>query len=179
MSEPFIGQIMPVGFNYPPRGWALCDGQLLPISEYTTLFALLGTTFGGDGVTTFCLPDLRGRVPIHPGTGSGLLTYVWGQRGGVEGVTLGVNQVPPIPVTGTAKIRCRSEGGDSNDPVDHSFALSTDDNYHTRRANADMAGSALSINLTANGGGQAHENRQPFLGIYFCIALVGLWPSRN
>jgi microcystin-dependent protein len=86
-SDPFLGEIRMFGFNFPPRGWAFCDGQLLPISSYTALFSLLGTTFGGDGITTFGLPDLRGRVPIHVGSGPGLSPYIWGQKGGVETIT--------------------------------------------------------------------------------------------
>ena len=94
MSEPFIGQIQPVGFNFPPRNWAHCNGQLLAISQNAALFSLLGTTYGGDGRTTFALPDLRGRICIHPGQGPGLSNYSWGERGGAETVNLSVAQIP-------------------------------------------------------------------------------------
>ena len=94
MAEPFIGQIQIFGFNFPPRGWSFCDGQLLPIAQNTALFSLLGTTFGGDGRTTFGLPDLRGRVAIHPGTGPGLPPVTWGQRGGAASTVLTTNQMP-------------------------------------------------------------------------------------
>ena len=94
MSEPFIGQITLVGFNFAPRGWAFCEGQLLSISQNTALFSLLGTTYGGDGRTTFGLPDLRGRVPIGPGTGPGLPSYSWGQKGGADREALAINQMP-------------------------------------------------------------------------------------
>ena len=171
-SEPFIGQIMMVGFNFPPRGWAFCDGQLLSITSNTALFSLLGTTYGGDGRTIFGLPDLRGRVAIHPGTGAGLRTYRWGERGGVENVTLTVNQMPQHDHVALAF----SGRGDEQSPDGHVWAMKPrDDDYSSKAPNVQM--SAQAINYA--GGNQSHPNIQPYLGIYHCIALVGIYPSRN
>ena len=174
MSEPFIGEIRMVGFNFAPRGWALCDGQLLSISQNTALFALLGTTYGGDGRTTFALPDLRGRVPVHNGNGPGLSSYPIGTRGGVEAVTLTANQIPPHNHAANAA----GPAGNSNDAIGNIWA---DDagvssaTYSSAAATGTMRGNAIGN----TGGGQAHENRQPYLAINFVIALVGLYPSRN
>ena len=120
MSEPFIGQIMMVGFNFPPRGWAQCNGQLLPISSHTALFSLLGTTFGGDGRTSFGLPDLRGRIAKHIGQGPGLANVTWGQRGGRENVTLTIANMPSHTHTVTNDLtvtpKCNAAAADGDDP---------------------------------------------------------------
>ena len=175
-SEPFIAEIKMFGGNFAPRGYAFCDGQILAISQNQALFALLGTTYGGDGRTTFALPDLRGRVAIHPGSGLGLSRYNLGQRGGVETVTLTANQMPShthgITVKGT------DAAGDSETPAASSHAVKNrTDQYGTATPNVDMKeGSAIAANT---GGSQAHENRSPFLGINHIIALQGIFPSRN
>lgn len=171
MTEPFIGQIMPVGFNFAPRGWALCDGQLLSISQNSALFALLGTAYGGDGRVTFGLPDLRGRVPVHVGSGPGLSPYTWGQKGGTEQVTLSVSQIPSHSHT----LRANSDSADSTSPSDRTLAEAREDTYNEEAANADMKAGAIGN----AGGGQGHPNIQPYLAIYWCIALTGLFPSRN
>lgn len=170
MASPFIGQIQPFGFNFPPRGWATCDGQLLPISQNTALFALLGTTYGGDGRTTFALPDLRGRVPIHMGNGPGLSSYTIGQKSGVETVTLTVPQLPSHNHTHA----CSSDDPNAGSPVNNVPAAVANPIYSTTQ-NALMSPSVIGN----AGGSQPHENRQPYLTINFCICLQGIFPSRN
>ena len=172
MSSPFIGEIKIVGFNFAPRGWAFCDGQLLSISQNTAPFSLLGTTYGGDGRTTFGLPGLRGRVAVHPGSGPGLPAIRQGERGGVNNVTLTTAQIP----SHTHDIGCSSGLGDQ---------VSPENNYVSKEAKADT-GEEFSSTSNANmrppqsvGGSQSHTNMQPYLGVYFCIALVGIFPSRN
>ena len=174
MSEPFIGQIQPFGFNFAPRGWAQCDGQLLQISQNSALFSLLGTTYGGDGRTTFALPDLRGRVAIHQGTGAGLTTRTLGSRSGQESVTLNTTQMPPHQHAVAPK--CNGAAIDGDSPVNSYPALSESDIYNSAAGvNQVMA----PTDSSSVGGGQAHANMQPFLTINFCIALTGLFPSRN
>ena len=182
MSEPFIGQIMLVGFNFPPRGWAECNGQLLPISSNTALFSLLGTTFGGDGRTTFALPDLRGRIAKHVGTGPGLDPVNWGQKGGHEDVTLGINNMPSHNHTASAdmKVRCNAAAGGEDNPQDHFLGPASNDIYNTA-GTADMAAGSVvgTVTVNNNGGGQSFDIRNPYLGIYHNIALQGLYPSRS
>jgi len=188
MSEPFIGQIQPYAFNFPPRGWANCDGQLMAISSNSALFSLIGTTYGGDGRTTFALPDLRGRGPIHQGNGPGLSTRKIGDKSGMESVTLMVQQMPAHDHTGTAtlsgKVKCNSGAGNADTPVGNSLAtISRTNQYSNAGPNADMdegtvdAGGTLTTSST--GGSQSHANMQPYLVLNYCIALIGLFPSRN
>jgi microcystin-dependent protein len=165
VSEPFIGEIRLFGGNFAPVGWALCNGQLLSISQNDALFALIGTTYGGDGQTTFALPDLRGRVPVHQGAGS-----VIGQTGGAEQVTLTANEVP---AHGHA-LRATSVDGTSADPTNAIWAESDARTYSTSAPNATMHGTALG----ATGGGQAHPNMMPFVTVNFIIALQGVFPSQ-
>jgi microcystin-dependent protein len=188
MSEPFIGQIQPYAFNFAPRGWALCDGQLMAISSNTALYSLLGTIYGGDGRTTFALPDLRGRAPIHQGTGPGLSTRKIGSKGGEERVTLAVSQMPSHNHTGDAtlsgKVRCNSGAGNKDTPVGNSLAtIARTNQYSDAGPNADMDEGTVdaSGNLTTSnaGGSQSHDNMQPYLTISYCIALIGLFPSRS
>lgn len=170
--EPFIGQIQLFGFNFAPRGWAFCEGQLLAISQYTALFSLLGTTYGGDGRTTFGLPDLRGRVPIGPGTGPGLSTYRWGQKGGQERVTLNINEIPSHTHTMMATTVAGSSSNPSGMLLAETGAL--DKEYGT--------GALTAMNNQAigqMGGNQPHNILQPYLAVYYCIALVGVFPSRS
>lgn len=175
MSEPFLGQIMIVGFNFPPRGWAFCEGQVLPISQNQSLFSLLGTTYGGDGRTTFVLPDLRGRVPISPGQGPGLSNYRWGDNGGAEAVALTAGQIPSH--NHSAPNRCNTNDGETDEPNGNFMAKAGGgETIYASSANADMGGGAVTGNA---GGGQQHNNIQPYLSIYFCIALQGIFPSRN
>lgn len=175
-SEPFIGQIQMVGFNFPPRGWANCDGQLLAISSNTALFSLLGTMYGGDGRTTFALPDLRGRVAIHIGNGPGLSNYSQGQKGGAEFVTLSVNQMPSH--SHNARLRGTDDRGDQATPGGNSLASKSRTNIYSSSA-PDVDLVADSVQLTNSGGSQAHENRMPYLGVRHVIALQGIFPSRS
>ncbi|MCW5517437.1 phage tail protein [Muriicola sp. Z0-33] len=165
--EPFIGQIQAFGFNFAPRGWALCNGQLLPIAQNTALFSLLGTIYGGDGRTTFGLPDLRGRVPMSFGTGGGLTPKSIGQRGGSETNVLGIFNLPAHNHAIGAKAL-----GDTDDPTGNVVAGDG--------TNAFGTSSDINADPTANtGGGQAVNNMQPYVVINYCIALTGLFPSRN
>ena len=168
--EPFLGQIQPFAFNFPPRGWATCDGQLLQISGNQALFALLGTTYGGDGQTTFALPDLRGRTALHLGQGPGLTNRQIGQRSGAENVTLNVSQIP----SHTHTLRAREELANSNKPENHVLSAG-EQIYETGAADVNMGSSSIQN----TGGGGAHNNMQPFLVINWCIALTGTFPSRN
>ncbi|KAA2216531.1 phage tail protein [Maribacter flavus] len=169
--EPFIGQIMMFGGNFAPRGWAFCDGSLLPISSNTALFSLIGTIYGGDGRTTFALPDLRGRVPMHAGSGPGLTPRPIGQRSGTETNTLNVNHLPPH--THGVSIPSKEEGN-ADVPADNyvagagldSFGTTTDSNMKT-------------FQTLNTGGGQSVNNMQPYLCVSYIIALQGIYPSRN
>ncbi|MHC4876344.1 MAG: phage tail protein [Planctomycetota bacterium] len=173
MANPFLGQIMPVGWNFAARGWALCDGQLLPISQNSALFSLLGTAFGGDGRTTFALPDLRGRSIKHVGTGAGLSPVNWGQRGGREYVTLGVGNLP----SHNHQVLVQSGEGDSNEPAGRFLAASSEgDGVYKATANGNHLNAGA---ITNTGGGQSFNVLNPFLGIYVLIALQGVFPSRS
>jgi microcystin-dependent protein len=171
MSSPFIGEIRMFGGNFAPAGWAFCSGQLMPISENDALFALIGTTYGGDGQETFGLPDLQGRLPMHMGTGAGLTTRVIGESGGVETVTLTVNQIPvhshaPLAVSGN---------GNQATPQNGVWAGVTTSIYTTNPPNI-----AFNATLGGNtGGSQPHENLMPFLAVSFIISLFGIFPSQN
>jgi microcystin-dependent protein len=167
-GAPFVGQIMMVGFNFAPVGWEFCDGQLLPISEYEALYNLIGTTYGGDGVQTFGLPDLRGRVPVHQGQGVAS-TFVIGEPSGAEQVTLTVNELP-------AHQHLVSPGASQNEPtsdVPNGNYPALGGYYAATTTSAPMGASTVS----ATGSGQPHTNIQPFLGINFIISLFGIFPS--
>jgi microcystin-dependent protein len=167
MSEPFLAEIRMVGFNFAPRGWAFCDGQILPINQNQSLYSLLGTTYGGEGRTTFALPDLRGRTPIHVAE-----SYRQGQRGGAEQITLTQAQVP----NHTHAAQATSDTGSAPIPSGNVLADSApSEQYH---AASSLVG--LNAGTIANtGAGQGHENMQPYIAVNFCIALRGLFPSRN
>lgn len=170
--DPFVGTIRYFAFNFAPRGWAHCDGQLLAVSQNDALFSLYGTTYGGDGRTTFALPDMRGRVPLHQGTGPGLSPRSMGQRGGTERVTLNTNQV------GHSHALMGNTGtGNQSSPSNNTLAQDSGDNTYRNEAPS-VAMHADSVS-TAPGGGQAHENMPPFLGVYCNVALVGVYPSRQ
>ena len=174
MSQPFLGQIQPMGFNFAPKGWAQCNGQLLSIAQNTALFSLLGTFYGGNGQSTFGLPNLQSRVPL----GSGILNgeqFVIGELGGVETVMITSNTMPQHNHTffGT------SDSGDTSTPAN-------DDALATIGGNGDpyYASDATTQPLTSNsvsmiGGNQAHDNIQPYLAVNWCIAMTGIYPSRN
>ncbi|MCG8428087.1 MAG: tail fiber protein [Chromatiales bacterium] len=167
MSEPFLAEIRIVGFNFAPRGWAFCDGQILPINQNQSLYSLLGTTYGGDGRTSFALPDLRGRMPIHVGDG-----HREGQKSGEETHTLSAAEMPQH----THTLKGSSSVGNAKAPVGKVLArAAVSQIYH----NYGNSVSLHSGTVSSVGGGQAHENMQPYLAVNFCIALQGLFPSRN
>ena len=174
MSQPFIGQVIRFAGNFAPRGWALCEGQLLPITSNTALFSLLGTIYGGDGRSTFGLPDLRGRVPVHPGRGPGLLSYTLGAKGGVETVTLATSQIP----SHNHLVESVSADGNQPKPGGH-LPASESGTVSDLYSNADADGTMKASMITHTGGGKNHENRQPYLTVNYIIALVGLYPSRS
>jgi len=181
MSDPYVGQISMTGFNFAPVGWALCNGQTLAINQNQALFALIGTTYGGNGVSTFQLPNLQSEVPIHQGTGAGLSTYVIGETGGTENVTLLYNNMPihnhtvgVSTASGTTGSPSGNLLGVTNGGSDRTPAAGNLD-FVTSAANATLAATAVS---TA-GGNIPHTNIQPYLTINFIIALVGIFPSRN
>lgn len=174
--EPFIGQICLFGFNFAPRGWLKCEGQLLSIASNTALFSLLGTTYGGDGRTTFGLPDLRGRSAIGYGTGPGLASVAWGERGGRQTITLTTVNLPNH--THTATLHAEGAAGNSANPSGKMIGgltnLYTDPNPADNRA---MANESIVVSNT--GGQQPFSNLDPYLGVGYCIATVGIFPSRS
>jgi len=172
MSSPFVGQIVMVGFNFAPAGWAFCDGTLLPISENPTLFDLIGTTYGGDGQSTFALPDLRGRVPVHTGQGAGLQSYVIGEEWGVESVTLTTQQIPSHAHSFAPGA---SSAEETTNRPDNAYP-SAGGYYST----SPTSGVTMPAPTVANAGGsQPHSNIQPVLGVNFIISLFGIFPSQS
>lgn len=179
MSEPFIAEIRIFAGNFAPRGWAFCNGQLLPVSQNTALFSLIGTTYGGDGRTTTALPNLKGRAAMHPGRGPGLTSRRLGERGGTETVTLTEAQIPSHQHSLIADNHAGGiSGGGANtpDPAGHYMASTS----ASGQFYADGSSNLSPMNPTSNtGGSQAHNNLQPLIVINFIIALVGLYPSRS
>lgn len=166
MAEPFLSEIRIMSFVFAPKGWALCNGQELPINQNQALFALLGTTFGGNGQTTFALPDLRGRTPIHVGSG-----HTLGERGGEQAHTLSISELPAH----THVLSGSSNNGTEVIPSGNLLAKESGFLYHS----PDNLTAMSSNSVTNTGGSQAHQNMQPFLTLNFCIALQGIFPSRN
>jgi microcystin-dependent protein len=173
MSDPFIGQIMTVGFNFPPRGWASCEGELLSISSNQALFSLLGATFGGDARTTFGLPDLRGRSIVGQGQGAGLSNINLGQKSGAEKVTLTETQMP----SHTHTLLGENVAATSSNPNGNMMGRPADPIYVGDHPTSDKA--FFSNAIAAKGGGQAFDIRNPYLGLQINIALTGVYPSRN
>jgi microcystin-dependent protein len=174
MADPFVAEIRIFPFNFAPRGWAWCDGQLLPLSQNTALFSLLGTTYGGNGKSNFALPNLQGSAPMHPGQGRGLSLHDLGETGGTETVTLLDSEIP----SHTHTLRASSEDADLKSPsATRSMARSAGGFlYQTTTTNLQsMSGSALA----PAGGDQPHNNMMPYLTFYFNIALQGVFPPRT
>ncbi len=181
MATPILGEIRQFGFNFPPRGWALCNGQLLSIAQNTALFALLGTQYGGNGQTTFGLPDLRGRVSFTFGQGPGLSSYSQGQVGGVENQTLSITQIPAHNhglTSGRVSIPASAEDANQDEASGHYLA---NGNFYHANPDAVYGGGPIPLTGTTDlaGGSQPHSIMQPYLVTNFCIALQGIFPSRN
>ena len=169
MADPFVAEIRMFGFNFAPTGWAQCNGQLLPISQNTALFSLLGTTYGGDGKSTFALPDLQGSTPLHPGQGQGLSLYDLGQQGGAEFITLLQSEIPVHSHSLSASEETVNEASPAN------FFFGAGETRYAAPANVtQMAPQALS----PAGGSLPHNNLMPYLVVNFCIALQGVFPAR-
>jgi microcystin-dependent protein len=184
LSNGTIGQICLFAGNFAPAGWAFCQGQLLPISQYSALFSILGTTYGGDGRTTFALPDLRGRAPIGVGQGPGLSNRQLGRKSGSENNTLNLNQIPSHShtITNTVSAKCSDQMGTSSSPQDGIPARNAGDIPHyATSGNQTMALDAVTVNSSAAsaGGGQSVNNMQPWLAINYIICMSGEYPSQS
>jgi microcystin-dependent protein len=179
MTQPFLGQIQPFGFGFAPRNWALCNGQILSISQNTALFSLLGTMYGGNGQTTFALPNLQSRVPMHKGTPPGGPTYFQGEEAGEETITLNISEMPAHNHT----FNGTTAGANSIPPVDgavlaliHHSGGTTPDFYYAPDTTPQPINNA---SLSMYGNNQAHTNIQPYLTVSWCIAMAGIFPARN
>jgi microcystin-dependent protein len=172
MAQPYVGEIRMFGGNFAPMGWAFCDGSLLPISENETLFSLIGTTYGGDGQSTFALPDLRGRVPIHMGSLPGGSTYILGQNGGTESVTLVLAQLPAH----NHLVESSTQGNPQFDP-NNAAPSSAATNLYRGSQDTPIGFSSQAVGPT--GGSQPHDNIQPILTVSYIISLFGIYPTQN
>jgi microcystin-dependent protein len=171
MADPFVAEIRIFPFNFAPRGWAFCDGQLLPLSQNTALFSLLGTTYGGNGKSNFALPNMQGNVPMHPGQGPGLSLHDLGETGGSETVSLLESEIP----SHAHQLRGQGAIGDSPVPTNNSLSRFTGGFQNTLTGLTPMAPEAL----PPAGGDQPHNNMMPYLTLSFCIALQGVFPPRG
>jgi microcystin-dependent protein len=170
--DPFVAEIRIFPFNFAPKGWAFCDGQILPISQNTALFSLLGTTYGGDGKSNFALPNMQSNAPMHPGQGPGLSLHDLGETGGSETVSLLESEIP----SHSHQMSVSSQLATANDPTGQRFAMGDGINLYGNANNlVMMSGSALA----PAGGDQPHNNMQPYLTLNFCIALQGVYPPRT
>lgn len=174
MADPFVAEIRIFPFNFAPKGWAFCDGQLLPLSQNTALFSLLGTTYGGNGKSNFALPDLQGRAPMHPGQGPGLSLHDLGETGGSETVTLLESEIPSHAHT----LRGDRNVSESPDPTANTLGRGSSINAYQTVVNQNLVSMAPQA-LAPTGGDQPHNNMQPYLTFYFCIALQGVFPPRG
>jgi microcystin-dependent protein len=174
MADPFVAEIRIFPFNFAPKGWAWCDGQLLPLSQNTALFSLLGTTYGGDGKSNFALPDLQGRAAMHPNQGPGLSNHFLGEAAGSETVTLLQSEMPAH----AHQLRGNSSVGDNPAPGGNSFARPASTQVYQSTTNTNLVAMAPEA-LPPAGGDQPHNNLQPYLTLYFNIALQGVFPPRS
>ena len=174
MSEPFLGMIAIYGFNFAPRGWAMCNGQILPIAQNTALFSLLGTTYGGNGQTTFALPNLQGRVPVHFGSGAGLAPVSLGELAGKPSITLTTQQLPGH--NHGVQVPCNTEDSTTTNP---SGAVPANATANVYAAAATPGAFMANVNSGLTGQNQPIDILPPFLALNFCIALEGIFPSRN
>lgn len=176
--EPFIGQIQAFGFNFPPRNWAFCEGQLMAINQWQALFSLLGTTFGGDGRTTFGLPDLRGRSIVGIGAGAGLSNITWGQKSGAESLNITVQNLPSH--SHTANVRLGTGLGNTATATNNKLGASAgSDTIYTSAGFSNDNLAAGTVEVSNTGGNIPIQSRNPYLGIYVSIALIGIFPSRS
>jgi microcystin-dependent protein len=173
MSQPFLGEVRVFGFNFAPRGWAFCRGQVMSVSQNTALFSLLGTNYGGNGTSTFALPNLQGNIPISSGQGPGLSTYTVGEQGGSAGVTLLSNQLPAHAHTLPA-----GAGASTATPAANTF-LGAGQRGKTVYATATDGTTMNAASVAPAGGSQPHNNLMPYIAMNYCIALQGIFPSRN
>lgn len=172
MADPFVAEIRVFPFNFAPKGWAWCDGQLLPLSQNTALFSLLGTTYGGNGKSNFALPDLQGRAPMHPGQGPGLSLHDLGETGGSETVTLLESEIP----SHSHSMSASTQLGLENSPQGQNVAAGDGINLYPPASNLNPMAEEM---LAPAGGDQPHNNLQPYLTFYFAIALQGVFPPRT
>jgi len=182
MSEPFVGQLKLVGFLFAPKGWADANGQILAISQNTALFSLYGTTYGGDGKTTFALPDLRGRTPIHVGGGPGLPTYVQGERGGETSVALIASNLPAHNHTASGTTHATSNPAEAFDPGGNILAQDAGTGiatYIDQAPDQPMRSGDVEVTRGNSGGNLPHDNMMPYLTLRYVVSLFGTYPSRN
>lgn len=176
MSNPFVAEIRIFPFNFAPKGWALCNGQLIPLSQNTALFSLLGTTFGGDGKSNFGLPDLQGNAPLAPGQGPGLSLHDLGESGGEQTVTLLESEIPAHPHS----LLASAHNATVNAPAPTNSLARPNPTYIYKQPTGSAPLTTMSDNVVAPAGGdQPHNNMQPFLTLNFCIALQGVYPARS
>jgi microcystin-dependent protein len=187
-QDAHLAEVRIFAGNFAPRGWAFCDGQLLAISQNTALFSLIGTIYGGDGRTTFALPDMRGRVAVGPRTGSGLSTYREGQRGGTETNTLNTAQLPAHNHAAAGVIKASNANATTKEPAGNYFASSiytinrgntADVLSYGATTNVDMNANAIDVTVGSTGGSQSVENRQPYIAMNYIICTQGIYPSRS
>lgn len=177
--EGYISEIRLWAANFAPQYWLFCQGQILAISSNTALFSLLGTTYGGNGSTTFALPDLRGRVPVGVGAGPGLTSRSLGQQGGFESVTLTTTHMPAHTHTvASALLKAQSGAANQKNPANAALAAALQNIYSSAAPNTSMGANTVEVTLNSTGGSQAHENMPPFQGLNFIICVQGLYPSR-
>lgn len=171
--DPFVAEIRIFPFNFAPKGWAFCDGQLLPISQNTALFSLLGTTYGGDGKSNFALPNMQGNAPMHPGQGPGLSLHDLGETGGSDTVTLLESELPAH----SHALNASGQPGEDASPSGEALARSVGAVLYQTNVSQNLVSMAPGV-LAPTGGGQPHNNMQPYLTLNFCIALQGVFPPR-